>query len=113
MKGLATHHCVVNMHRCVFTNHVFSVGELRTAMAVGKDFPEKSQEGLSRWIMVPVGKVLERERKEHSRRREEVCSLQGTWQRDRACLGDASCSSPLEGQVLSLEQAISGKDTQY
>lgn len=82
-------------------------------MAVGKDFPEKSQEGLSRWIMVPVGKVLERERKEHSGRREEVCSLQRTWQRDRACLGDAACSSPLEGQVLGLEQGISGKDTQY
>lgn len=85
MKGLATQHCVVNIHRCVYTHHVFSdlftvmCSELRTLMAVGKDFPE-SQEGLSRWITVPMGKVLERERKEHSRRKEEVDSMQGTRQ---------------------------------
>ena len=86
MKGLATQHCVVNIHRCVYTHHVFSnlfrvmCSELRTLMAGGKDVPEESQEGLSRWITVPVGKVLERERKEHSRRREEVYSMQGTRQ---------------------------------
>ena len=70
---------------CVYklSRRVFSVGEQRNGTAVGKDFPESQheldlerQEEFSRWIMGSVGKVQERGRKEYSRWREDVCSLQ-------------------------------------
>lgn len=59
-----------------------SVWESSVCDGSWEGLPREESGRAFRWIMVPVGKVLERERKEHSGRREEVCSLQRTYGRE-------------------------------